>query len=214
MRMFEEVFTGFPRTLRSVFSTRNLRWHAIAVALTAVIVLTDTDWHFYEATRSTMLYPLVWAAGIGGFFVPVLLALVPYVAGDFLHNDKLRRAGASVARAVLAALVVTMFYKVFTGRIQPEFLGTIGGSDISKEFQFGVLRNGVFWGWPSSHAATAMAGALAFVSAYRSYAIKIILFTEVALVAAGAAVGFHWFSDVVAGLILGTVVGRETVHSA
>ena len=158
-------------------------------------------------TRGPNLYPLVWAAGLGGFFVPVLVPLAMYIVGEIRHDQKMMDTAAAIAQAVIIALFVSFFYKTFTGRIQPEFLGVGAGLDNSRDFQFGILRHGVFWGWPSSHTAVAFAGGTALMRLVRSRAVRMCAVAYMVVVAAGAAIGFHWFSDVVAGAILGTLVG-------
>lgn len=195
-----------------IFHRRSLVWHGTAIALTALLVLSDTDWWFYEHTRSPLLHPIVWAAGLGGFFIPVLIPLGMYFVGEWRKDNRLMDIATTIAQAVIIGLLVSFLYKAFTGRIQPDFLG-VGGTDISKEFQFGLLRHGVFWGWPSSHVAVASAGAAALVGTLRSRGVAIGAYLYVCVVAAGAAIGFHWFSDVIAGFLFGTLAGRSVVQT-
>ncbi len=205
--MFHHFLRGLVSNTLRVFRGKNLYWHALAIVLTAIFVLSGFDWWFYMITRSPLLYPLVWAAGLGGFFVPVLVPVSLYIVGEMRHNQKLMDQAAAIAQAVIIALLVSSFYKIFTGRIQPEFLGTSVGTDISREFQFGILRHGIFWGWPSSHAAVAFAGGTALVRMIRNKSVQVFALMYMAIVAVGAAVGFHWFSDVIAGAIIGTLIG-------
>src|SRR3989344_3990626 len=153
--MFQRLRRGFVSNALAVFRGKNLWWHALAIALTVIVVLSGFDWWFYMMTRSPLLYPLVWAAGLGGFFVPVLVPLAMYIVGEIRHDQKMMDTAAAIAQAVINAVFVSFFFKTFTRRIQPEFLGVGAGLDNSRDFQFGILRHGVFWGWPSSHAAVA-----------------------------------------------------------
>ena len=205
--MFQLLARGFASNALTVFRRKNLLWHVLAITLTVIFVLSGFDWWFYMMTRSSLLYPLVWAAGLGGFFVPVLVPLGMYIVGEIRHDEKMMDAAAAIAQAIIIAFLVSFLYKAFTGRIQPEFLGVGAGLDNSKDFQFGILRHGVFWGWPSSHAAVAFAGSTALLRLVRSRTVQTLAFVYVALIATGAAIGFHWFSDVVAGAILGTLIG-------
>jgi membrane-associated phospholipid phosphatase len=211
--MLKAIFRDTLANAVGVFRGRNILWHFLAVALTALLVLSGTDWGFYESTRADFLRPLVFAAGIGGFLVPVLLPIALYVVGVVRKDKRLQYTGAAVAQAVILALVISSFYKVFTGRVQPGFFGAVGGTDISKEFQFGILRNGVFWGWPSSHATVAFALAASLTRLYRTKPVIVLTYTYAIIVAIGAAIGFHWLSDVVAGSIIGSLVGAVVAKS-
>ncbi len=117
------------------------------------------------------------------------------------------RLGAAVGQASLVGYLLSDFYKIFTGRTQPEFLTSFSNVDITHAFHFGILQNGVFWGWPSSHAATAFAGAVAFALLVRSKPLRIIALCYAVFVGLGASIGFHWLSDVAAGAIFGSLVG-------
>ena len=46
---------------------------------------------------------------------------------------------------VAVALLLATIYKAGTGRLQPNL---VNGFDISHAFQFGILKHGIFWGWP------------------------------------------------------------------
>ncbi|HWP61717.1 MAG TPA: hypothetical protein VN495_03870, partial [Candidatus Paceibacterota bacterium] len=63
--MFRDIGRDLFQNALSVFKPRFLPWHALAILLTAIIVLSDTDWHFFLATRPYTYYWLVFGAGIG-----------------------------------------------------------------------------------------------------------------------------------------------------
>lgn len=180
-------------------------WHVAAAGITGALVLTGFDWHFFEATRSAALYPLIMLAGIGGFLVPVLLPLALYVWGR-RGNERYTRAAIATAKAAAVSWVIIAVYKALTGRVQPEFASGVG-VDISRGFQFGFFEHGIFWGWPSHHTAVAFAVAAVLYLTLRNSAARAVAVAWAIVVAAGASVGFHWFSDVVAGAIVGAVVG-------
>ena len=139
--------------------------------------------------------------------MPVLVPLGLYLVGETRRDDRLMRIAGRVAQAVVIASLLTILYKAFTGRLEPDFMYMVGIDDISREFNVGFLRHGIFWGWPSSHAAVASAGALVLVRLVRMRLVTIAACAYALIVCVGAAVGFHWLSDVVAGAILGTLVG-------
>lgn len=206
--MFRVFAYRLPQRFLAVYRGENIFYHILAAVLTYVLVVSGFDWYFYEATRSAYLYPLIRAAGIGGFFVPVLVPVGMYVAGEMRKNASLMTSAALCAQAVIIAWIISSFYKVFTGRIEPEFLTQTSFVDRSRDFNFGILQHGIFWGWPSSHTTVACALAAALIMCYSgNKVVKALAFLLAASVAVGAAVGFHWFSDVVAGVIIGTLVG-------
>ncbi|MEK7156918.1 MAG: phosphatase PAP2 family protein [Patescibacteria group bacterium] len=206
--MFRIFAHRLPERFLAVYRGNSIFYHIAAVVLTYVLVVSGFDWYFFEVTRSPYFYPLTMAAGIGGFFVPVLIPIGMYVVGEIRKNAALIAHGALCAQAVVIAWVVSSFYKALTGRIEPEFLTQTSFVDGSRNFNFGILEHGIFWGWPSSHAATACALAAALIVCYSSNnVVKALAFLLAASVAVGAAVGFHWFSDVLAGIIIGTLAG-------
>lgn len=208
--MFRDFFKNSGRNAIAVYRGYNLLWHALAAALTFCIVLSGFDWWFYEATRGAYWKPVVYGAGLSGFFVPVLLPLGIYIYGQITGKARFRRAGAAALQAVVIAWLITALYKTFTGRMHPELVTTL--IDNSRDFNFGFFRNGIFWGWPSSH--TAVAWAMASALAPFSYArTKVLLYAYALFIAIGAGIGFHWFSDVVAGAIVGSLVGSIVAAS-
>ena len=212
--MFRAFAYRFPERFLAVYHGTNVFYHIAAVVLTYALVVSGFDWYFFEVTRSPYFYPLTMAAGVGGFFVPVLVPIGMYVAGEIRKNAPLIASATVSAQAVVIAWIVSSFYKALTGRIEPEFLTQTSFVDGSRDFNFGFLEHGIFWGWPSSHTAVACALAAALIVCYRhNKVVKALAFLLAVIVAAGAAVGFHWFSDVVAGVIIGTLVGVIVARS-
>ncbi|MDB5238086.1 MAG: hypothetical protein JWM46_356 [Candidatus Kaiserbacteria bacterium] len=206
--MFRQILRNFSGSAWSTITGRSLWWHTVAILITFVIVTTGLDWTFYEATRSTIFHPIVWAAGIGGFLLPVVVPLGMYIAGAINRNGPLRHKAMAVASAVILASVLAIMYKIFTGRLPPEFITSIGTTDISHRFDFGFLRNGIFWGWPSSHTAVAVAGGVTIFRLFKNTPVRVLSVLYMGIVAVGVAVGFHWLSDVAAGAIFGTLIGN------
>ena len=109
--------------------------------------------------------------------------------------------------------------KFFTGRIPPphgidlyQFTLT-KVLELSDGFRFGLYRGGIFWGWPSSHTAVAFAGAVSLALYYRDKKwLGIVMLTYACYIAIGASMSFHWLSDVVVGVVLGTVIGIAMAH--
>jgi len=211
--MHLHIWRGLVTDFLSVCRGKNLLWHVLAIGVTAVLVLSGADWQFFEATRLEILYWPIMIAGIGGFFMPVLVPLGMYLWGEFAHRPFLMMKGAAVGRAVIIAYVVSIIYKALTGREEPEFLTTFSLVDNSRAFDFGFLEYGVFWGWPSSHAAVAFALSFTLIFLTRSLLVRIPAAVYAIFIGFGAAVGFHWLSDVLAGAILGLLVATVVSHN-
>ena len=208
--MFHHSLRGIPHSIIDSFRGRNLFWHALAIGLTCILVVSGFDWWYFRPTRSDTLRPLIMIAGLGGFLVPLVLPAIFWCVGAIRRDTHAVRVGWAVAQAAIAGWLISAAYKALTGRIQPN--GSDGVADISHNFQFGFLEHGVFWGWPSSHATVAFATAVTLFLFYRPHGLRWVAIFWALIVAFGASIGFHWFSDALAGAIIGTVVGTVVVH--
>jgi membrane-associated phospholipid phosphatase len=113
--------------------------------------------------------------------------------------------GWAIGQAALLGYLVSIAYKTFTGRVHPAHNV---GEDISHVFRFGFLRGGVFWGWPSSHTTVAFAMALAVFTLFpKQRWLGIVAILYAFYVGIAVSMTIHWFSDFVAGAIIGSVVG-------
>lgn len=202
MAIFRTLFSGVSKRVLLPFRGRLWVWHVLAAGITAVLVLGGFDWWFFQATRAELLYPLAIVAGIGGFFVPIILPIVLYIRGRRFKDQNTLRTASAFAQASLITWVIVAIYKIFTGRIQPEFTTTLHTLDISRNFQFGFFEHGIFWGWPSHHTSVAVAGAVVLYLALHRSSKRFLALLWAIIVAAGASVSFHWFSDVIAGVIV------------
>ncbi len=190
-------------------------FHLAAIVLTYAILMTGSDWAFFEATRASTYHWLVFGAGLGGFVIPILAPVALYVWARLRSDTSLLATSFLLAQAEASAWLISSTYKAFTGRTQPEFLTTFNTLDISHGFHFGFWQNGIFWGWPSSHACVAVAGAIILAYAFSRYrAVVYGTYLYAAFVAVGAAIGFHWLSDAIAGVLIGYAVGASIWYTA
>jgi len=204
-------FRTLPRNILLSFWGRNLFLHVLAISATLVIVSSDLDWRYFEATRPFARY--LFPAVIVGWRVPVVFPILAYITGSALKNRRAICSAYSTAQAAIIGLFISSFYKVFTGRPSPRhFLGTL--TDTSKVFRFGFLRGGVFFGWPSSHTTVAFAMAAALWNLYPdSKVARCVAILYALYVGVGVSMTIHWFSDFVAGAIIGIAIGT-TVGNA
>lgn len=197
----------FIADIRACYSWRNIAWQLLAVALTAIIVVSGFDWWWFIHTRDPLLQSWLFPAAIIGGIVPILLPIVLYLIGKVRKNMNAIRAAYAVAEAGIIGLLISTFYKVFTGRIPPPFRSQ-SLVDISRQFEFGILRNGAFWGWPSTHTTVAFAVAVTLFILYRknrliAYSALFVAF----YIGIGVSTNIHWFSEFVAGAIIGSIIG-------
>jgi membrane-associated phospholipid phosphatase len=216
-----ELLHALPRNIITVFKGRNLFWHALAIILTIVIVMSGGDWAYYRATREEIFFKVAVPAIMLGTFVPVLGILGLWIFGEFRKNRRLISTAWALGQAALLGYAVSCLYKAFTGRLPPPFRGfrmsaANEGSlvDSSHGFQFGLLKGGVFWGWPSSHTTVAFAMSACLITLYPKNKRLVFLTSLYALyIGLSVSVTIHWLSEFVAGAIIGglvgTIVGRS-----
>lgn len=111
----------------------------------------------------------------------------------------------ALGQAALIGYLVSSFYKALTGRIPPPSTAVL---DVSRQFNFGFLREGIFWGWPSSHTTVAFAMAFALIALYpKNKIVKSLSLIYALYIGIGVSFDIHWFSEFIAGAIIGAVIG-------
>ncbi len=201
-----ELFHEISKNLAHSF-TKHLKWHIIAIFLTFFCVFTGFDWYYSVHTQGasiqTFLFPGVIIGGIG----PIILPIVLLLAGKILNKRKTINTGFAVAQAAFLGWLISSIYKAFTGRVPPPFRN-LADIDTSHVFNFGFFKYGIFWGWPSSHTTVAFAIAVTIFMLYqKNKFIKYFAILGALYVGIGVSVNVHWFSDFLAGLIIGSVIG-------
>lgn len=193
------------QNLLGCFRRRMLLWHLAAILLTAALVMSGLDWRYFAATRGPELREIAWPAARWGMRLPILVPAMLLMLGYLARSKKFLRFGAAEAQAVILGSLISSAYKAFTGRVHP--LHEMG-ADISRQFRFGFLRGGVFWGWPSSHTTIAFAmGVTIFMLLPRQRWAGLLALLYAVYVGLGVSVTIHWLSDFVAGAIIGSVIG-------
>lgn len=180
-------------------------WHIVAILLTLVLVTSGFDWHYFLSTRAQALRSLMFPAVHIGGLLPILLPLTLLAFGSLTRSASTCLVGWAVGQAEIIGGLVAAAYKATTGRAHPLH---VVGADLSHTFRFGLLRGGVFWGWPSSHTtiAFAMAGTI-FTLFPKQRWLGYFAFAYALYVGIGVSMTIHWFSDFAAGAIFGTVIG-------
>ncbi len=195
----KDFFYKIRGNIADCFKGKNLLWQGIMIVLTYIIVVSGFDWYWFRNFGATNFNVYIAPALIFGTFLPILLPLV------FLLFRKMNLAWA-LAQAAFLGWLISSTYKAFTGRIPP----IIGSKlvDISHGFRFGFMRGGIFWGWPSSHTTVAFAMALTLFTLYpKNNLVRALSILYAVYVGLSVSVSIHWFSEFVAGAILGGVIG-------
>jgi hypothetical protein len=214
-----ELFHRLPRNVIVIFSGRNLLWHAAAIILTVVIVMSDFDWSYYVSTRGDVFLQFARPAIRLGTLLPLLSILILLIVGEISKSRRIITTAWALGQSALLGYCISCCYKAFTGRIPPPFRGfrMSGGTsliDTSHGFQFGFLKGGIFWGWPSSHTTVAFAMTVCLITLYPKNKMLVFLALLYAFyVGLGVSVSIHWFSEFVAGAIIGSVTGMVVGRS-
>jgi membrane-associated phospholipid phosphatase len=216
MTAMRGFFYNLPKNILECFRGYNLLWHLVAIILTFIFVTSGFDWLYFMSSRRPLLQSLLFPAVRLGGRLPVLMPLALYVIGNLGKNVKAVNAGYATGQAVIIGLLISSCYKAVTGRVHPPRLLTVtqGAIDISREFRFGFLRGGAFWGWPSSHTTIAFAMAVTLLTLDpKNKSVRYIAIFYAFYIGFGVSISIHWFSDFVAGAIIGTVIGVVTGKS-
>jgi membrane-associated phospholipid phosphatase len=198
-----------PKNIVRCFKGYNLLWHFLAIALTYIIVASDFDWYYFISTQKPILRTLLFPAVRLGMILPVLVPVILLLMGVLIKNFKIKNAAFALGQAAILGLAISSCYKALTGRIPPpHFFGHPALLDTSQGFRFGFLRGGMFWGWPSSHTTVAFAMAVALWELYpENKLVRYAAILYAFYVGVGVSIRIHWFSEFVAGAIIGSVIG-------
>src|SRR5258708_5039235 len=199
------LFSSLPRNIVACFRGRMILWHLAAIMLTFILVASGFDWRYFLSTRDPNLRSWMFPAVPIGGLLPIGLPLMLLAVGSMTKSAETSLAGWAIGQAELIGALVAAAYKAITGRAHPSHEV---GADLSHIFRFGLLRGGVFWGWPSSHTTVAFAMAVTIFRLFPKQRLVGYLAIAYALyVGIGVSLTIQWFSDFLAGAILGTVIG-------
>lgn len=192
-------------TTRHLFAPRSLPFHFAAILLTYGLVISGFDGWYFLFFRDSLIRSLLSPAIGLGFLVPLVMPFILWGAGYTTKNLRLMITGFALGQAGFLGLMLSFFYKALTGRAHPSIVATV---DLSKVFNFGFWRSGVFWGWPSSHTTVAFALAATICALYpEKRTLRYVAIIGAFYVGLGVSMSIHWFSDFVAGAIFGSLVG-------
>lgn len=187
-----------------------LAFHAVGGGATYLLSTNDVDLQVarFAARQNELAYGIAFTPGMMmGTFFPVLVPGYMYFISD---NKALNNTGAVAAQATAVAFLYNNILKAVSGREHPDAEKNSG--KMSRDFKWGFFRRGVFYGWPSGHSMTNAALAMSIASYNRDNPFVVAgcgmyasyIATSMVLGAKGEA---HWFSDAVAGVLMGASIG-------
>ena len=201
----KQFLLSLPLNFIGCFKGRIIIWHMAAIILTSILIISGFDWFYICSTRSQALRSCMWPAVVIGQLIPLTLPLYLLLTGRIAQNAMITRTAWALGQAAFLGWFIASLYKAFTGRIHlPHNLAI----DTSHVFRFGFMRGGIFWGWPSSHTTTAFAMAFTLFTLFpKQKMLRIGVIVYALYIGVGVSMTIHWFSDFVAGAIIGTVIG-------
>jgi membrane-associated phospholipid phosphatase len=205
----QSFFHDFWKNILRIFSPLYLIWLLIAVGITYLSVRTGFDSSYYMWARNGSLRDFFLSVGLIGFAVPIFVPIILLLLGKIGRNSKLQNIGYALGQAALLGWLLSSVIKFFTGRPGPPMRSLLENlTDINNSFRFGFGEGGIFWGWPSSHTSVAFAMSFALIYLFpKNKTIRFFSIIYACYVGIGTSLSFHWFSDFIAGAVLGTIIG-------
>ncbi len=196
------------RILKNLYTGKNLVWQLIACLLTAILVMSGADWWYFMTFRQTTIGTFFFPAVVFGGLLPFLLPTILITLSWIKKSAQLRRVSFALLWTETFGLGISSFYKIFTGRVQPNLSASAPLIDTSHSFHFGFMQNGAFWGWPSSHTTVAFAMAFTLITLFpNNKTLKYLSIVYACYVGLGVSMSIHWISEGVAGAIFGVIIG-------
>ena len=181
--------------------------------LTWMCIISGIDWQiakFFEAN-----YIFIYGAipgVIAGMIVPFVILGYYIFKGKKNGNKKYSPIAIKLGWGFLTSFVISSLLKSFTNRIDMEPFESLGSYDFSNSFRWGFLNSNSLWesfseGWPSGHTFIATTF-LVILWPTLQKAQKLYHSLYVFVIMLSVVTSFHWFSDIVSGVILGIIIGK------
>ena len=207
------LFGNFGDNIVDSFKGNNAYFHLAAIASTYILVNEDVDYHVESFFNEHEEYG-IWARPIlySGQYIPLAAGGGLFTYAKIRNDKETLGASFAVLQASLIELIYNSTLKAITGRHNPDWRDNSDMDSLSKTFRFGFLRGGLYWGWPSGHAAATMAAVSALTNYYPDKTwLKVAGYGLVAYTMFGVSSanrgGMHWFSDAIAGALMSYAVG-------
>lgn len=205
------LLKGFGTNAKESF-TENIPWHLSAIGLTPILISSGADarvQNTFQGTADGWFLP----GEAVGYLGPFMLGLPLYVVGRSNHNNETIGAAYAVAQTSVITLSTVFALKSFTGRPPPDNSSDVSMQKQSEKFNFGFLNRGIYDGWPSGHMATISSLASTMIYYYPAADwMKVLGYGAMAYTLIGVSTHeqgqFHWFSEGIAGGLMGYAIGK------
>ncbi len=185
------------------FADKNIQSNALQMRNDSK-TLRDVSTYVTRFGGSYEVYTLVFMGGFGALF----------------NKPKMLNTTFLATQAYITGEAVHQVVNLLTGRQRPDYYTSVG-SPPSPSFHgpFSSVRdlsgNRIASSFPSGHTTVAFAAATVFAMEYRDKRlIPIIAYTAASLIGISRITeNRHWFSDVVAGAVLGYFSGKQVVDN-
>lgn len=149
----------------------------------------------------------------GGYLLPVIVAPGLYLTGLLATDSEAARAGAAAVQSVVMTTISTFVLKAMSGRPFPLHGGDPIASDRLQHPEYATQFRPISVrevAWPSGHTSVSFALAASLTEALPGrWWVPAVSYPVAVAIGAGMLIGdHHWPSDVVAGALLGQVIGR------
>ena len=205
-------FTDLFRNAAAVFSGNNAWMHLSAVTGTFLIIQSGLDYRVHNFFVRNTGFEKYSQTGVHiGSKLPALLSVGLLGWGLISPSSRTIAAGSAVLQSFLLATATTGVLKALTGRPGPDPV-LYDGIGASATFRFGILRGGVFHGWPSGHMLSNTAAVTSLLHFFnRSTLLHIVGaaylgYLFVSVTSHGKAT-MHWFSETISGSLMGYAIG-------
>jgi membrane-associated phospholipid phosphatase len=204
-------FTDFGKNAKESF-TENIPFHVAAVVLTPALIYSGADAKVHTALKGGNNDYLYKPTELVGYMAPFIFPIPAYIAGKLLKSERTQGLGFALFQSTIITFSTISFLKAFTGRPPPDVESDRSIQRQARDYNFGLLRRGIFDGWPSGHMATISSVMGTFMSYYAEenwlqyfgWGTMGYALISVSALNQGQ---FHWFSDGVAGGLMGYSIG-------
>lgn len=212
-----KLFDGFWKNTKDSFSNDKAYYHLAGIALTPILIHTGADAEVNSAFSNKVPREPYLPGVVGGYVAPLLLGVPLYIHGRNTSNNESIGAAYAVAHTTIITAAYVGFLKGLTGREHQDNDSSKSLREQSKQFNFGIIKKSVLKGWPSGHLATTTALMSTLTHYYpeklwlqwAGYSATAYMAVTVLAHQGGE---MHWFSDAVAGALMGYAIG-STVGS-
>ncbi len=195
--------------LKELLRFKFFYFYFLAIFLTAFLVFSGLDWRYFLWVMENLPHPLLFISDILGFLIAVFLPVTSFVYFKKVKTSFAKQFFQISFYSVIVGYIVSTFIKMFTGRVSPPDHFWQTAADSSHLFQFGFMNEQIIGGWPSSHTTIIFALAFSLTMLYnKSHKHTFVFYVIAFFVGLGVTFGFHWLSEFVAGIILGSIIGQ------